>query len=83
MRIMPTTFGREILGMEVIDDSGDKLGNMADFSLDSDSGEIVALMVTIEPDIDPTLLPWPTVDGLLSVPVEEVSAVGTSIQLVR
>ena len=80
---MPTTFGREILGMTVLDESGDKLGNMADFSLDSDSGEIVALMVAIESDIDPSLLPWPTVDGLLSVPVEEVSRVGTSIQLAR
>ena len=80
---MPTTFGREILGMDVIDESGDKLGNLADFRLDSDSGEIVALMVTIEPDIDPALLPWPTDDGLLSVPVEEVSGVGTSIQLAR
>jgi len=40
-------------------------------------------MVTIEPDIDPTLLPWPTVDGLISVPIEEVSGVGSSIQLSR
>ena len=51
---MPTTFGREILGMDVLDDSGDKLGNLADFRLDSDSGGIVSLLVTIEPDIDPT-----------------------------
>ena len=80
---MPTTFGREILGMDVIDESGDKLGNLADFRLDSDSGVIVSLMVTIEPDIDPTLLTWPTVDGLISVPVEEVSGVGSSIQLAR
>ena len=80
---MPTTFGREILGMDVIDESGDKLVNLADFRLYSDSGGIVSLMVTIEPDIDPTLLPWPTVDGLLSVPVEEVSGVGASIQLAR
>ena len=80
---MPTTFGREILGMDVIDESGDKLGNLADFRLDSDSGGIVSLMVTIEPDIDPTLLPWPTVDGLLSVPVDDVSGVGSSIQLAR
>ena len=80
---MPTTFGREILGMDVIDESGHTLGNLADFRLDSDAGAIVSLMGTIEPDIDPTLLPWPTVDGLLSVPVEEVSGVGSSIQLAR
>ena len=69
--------------MDVIDESGDKLGNLADFRLDSDSGEIVSLMVTIELDIDPALLPWPTADGLISVPVEEVSGVGSSIQLAR
>ena len=69
--------------MDVIDESGDKLGNLADFRLDSDSGEIVSLMVTIELDIDPALLPWPTVDGLISVPVGEASGVGSSIQLAR
>ena len=37
--------------MDVLDESGDKLGNLADFRLDSDSGGIVSLMVTIEPDI--------------------------------
>ena len=80
---MPTTFGREILGREVVDESGDRLGHMADFRLDTDTGSIVSLLVSIEPDIDPTLLPWPTVDGLISVPVEEVTDVGASVQLAR
>ena len=80
---MPTTFGREILGREVLDESGDRLGHMADFRLDTDTGSIVSLLVSIESDIDPTMLPWPTVDGLISVPVEEVSNVGASVQLAR
>jgi sporulation protein YlmC with PRC-barrel domain len=80
---MPTTFGREILGREVVDESGDRLGHMADFRLDTDTGSIVSLLVSIEPDIDPTLLPWPTVDGLISVPVEEVTGIGASVQLAR
>ena len=80
---MPTTFGREILGREVLDESGDRLGHMADFRLDTDTGSIVSLLVSIEPDIDPTMLPWPTVDGLISVPVEEVTNVGASVQLAR
>jgi len=80
---MPTTFGREILGREVIDESGDRLGHMADFRLDTDTGSIVSLLISIESDIDPTLLPWPTVDGLISVPVEEVTGVGASVQLAR
>jgi len=80
---MPTTFGREILGREVVDERGDRLGHMADFRLDTDTGSIVSLLVSIEPDIDPTLLPWPTVDGLISVPVEAVAGVGASVQLAR
>ena len=64
---MPTTFGRELLGREVLDESGDLLGHMAAFRLDTDPGSIVSLLVSIEPDIDPTMLPWPTVDGLISV----------------
>jgi|TARA_B110000116_G_scaffold102377_1_gene89119 sporulation protein YlmC with PRC-barrel domain len=80
---MPTTFGREILGREVIDESGDRLGHMADFRLDIDTGSIVSLLVSIEPDLDPTLLPWPTVDGLISVPVDDVAGIGASVQLAR
>ena len=80
---MPTTFGREILGREVVDERGDRLGHMADFRLDTDTGSIVSLLVSIAPAIDPTLLPWPTVDGLISVPVEEVAGVGASVQLAR
>ena len=80
---MPTTFGREILGREVVDESGDRLGHMADFRLDTDTGSIVSILVSIEPDIDPTMLPWPTVDGLISVPVEEVTGIGASVQLAR
>ena len=56
---------------------------MADFRLDTDTGSIVSLLVSIEPDINPTMLPWPTVDGLISVPVEEVANVGASVQLAR
>ncbi|HIG38294.1 MAG TPA: PRC-barrel domain containing protein [Candidatus Poseidoniales archaeon] len=80
---MPTTFGREILGREVIDESGDRLGHMADFRLDTDTGSIVSILVSIEPDLDPTMLPWPTVDGLISVPVEDVAGIGASVQLAR
>ena len=80
---MPTTFGREILGREVVDESGDRLGHMADFRLDTDTGSIVSLLVSIEPDIDPTMLPWQTVDGLISVPVDDVAGIGASVQLAR
>lgn len=80
---MPTTFGREILGRDVVDQAADKLGVLADFRIDMASGSITALLVSLEPDLDPAMLPWPTVEGLLSVPVEEISEVGVNIQLAR
>ena len=80
---MPTTFGREILGRVVVDQAGDKLGVLADFSIDMGSGSITNLLVNLEPDLDPSLLPWPTTEGLLSVPVDEISDVASSIQLSR
>ena len=80
---MPTTFGKELLGRDVIDESNDKLGTMADFRIDIDTGDVVALLVSIEQGIDPAFLPWPTVEGLLSVPVAEVASIGSAVQLSR
>ncbi len=80
---MPTTFGREILGRDVVDQAGDKLGALADFSIDMGSGSITALLVNLEPDLDPSMLPWPTVEGLLSVPVNEIADVSATILLAR
>ena len=39
---MPTTFGKELLGRDVVDESNDKLGTMADFRIDIDTGDVVA-----------------------------------------
>lgn len=49
---MPTTFGRELLGRDVVDASNDKLGTMADFSVDMDTGSIVSLLVVIDQGIE-------------------------------
>ena len=82
---MPTTFGREILGRDVIDQAGDKLGVLTDFRIEIGSGNVTALLVNLELDLDPSMLPWPTVDGLLSVPISEVAKVSdkTSVHMVR
>ena len=80
---MPTTFGRDILGRDVVDQASDKLGVLADFRIDMSSGRIIALLVALENDLDPAMLPWPTLEGLLSVPVEEITEVGVNIQLAR
>ena len=70
-----------MLGRDVVDESNDKLGTMADFRIDLDTGDVVALLVSIESGIDPTFLHWPTVEGLLSVHVAEVASIGSAIQL--
>ena len=56
---------------------------LADFRIDMSSGRITAILVALENDLDPAMLPWPTVEGLLSVPVEEIAEVGVNIQLAR
>ena len=80
---MRTTFGQEILTRKVVDAAGDLLGHLADFSIDIDTGNIVAILVVTESGIAPNELPWPTSEGLLSVPVEEVANVGTGVELSR
>ena len=78
---MPVTFGREIINLEVHDSADDKLGNVADFRIDISSGQITNILVMIEPEINPQLLPWPTVNGLVSVPVEEIESESNVIKL--
>ena len=80
---MKTTFTQEILTRQVVDAAGDLLGHLADFTVDIETGNIVAILVVTEQGIDPIELPWPTTDGLLAVPVEEVANVGTFVELSR
>ena len=53
---MPTTFGREILGRNVVDQASDKLGVLADFRIDMSSGRITAILVALENDLDLSLI---------------------------
>ncbi len=80
---MRTTFGQEILTRKVVDAAGDLLGHLADFSIDVETGNIVSILIVTDPGIDPNELPWPTSEGLLSVPVEEVASIGTVVELSR
>ena len=73
---MKTTFTQEIMTRQVVDAAGDLLGHLADFTVDVDTGNIVAILVVTE-------LPWPTTDGLLTIPVEEVASVGNVVELSR
>mgnify|MGYP001216280408 FL=1 len=80
---MRTTFGKEILTRKVVDAAGDLLGHLADFTVDLGTGNIVSILVVAESGIDPNELPWPTTEGLLSIPVEEVATIGSVVELSR
>ncbi len=80
---MRTTFGKEILTRKVVDTAGDLLGHLADFTVDLGTGNIVSILVVAESGIDPNELPWPTTEGLLSIPVEEVANIGSVVELSR
>mgnify|MGYP003330806431 FL=1 len=80
---MRTTFGKEILTRKVVDAAGDLLGHLADFTVDLGTGNIVTILVVAESGIDPNELPWPTTEGLLSIPVEEVASIGSVVELSR
>ena len=80
---MRTTIGKEILTRKVVDAAGDLLGHLADFTVDLGTGNIVTILVVAESDIDPNELPWPTTEGLLSIPVEEVATIGSVVELSR
>ncbi|MAS00662.1 MAG: hypothetical protein CMA42_00630 [Euryarchaeota archaeon] len=80
---MSSTFSMEILRRKVIDIAGEVLGTLADFTIDSSTGNIVAILVALEPDLDPTVLPWPIEDGLISIPADEIDKIGKSVQLSR
>ena len=80
---MRTTFGKEILTRKVVDAAGDLLGHLADFTVELGTGNIVSILVVAESGIDPNELPWPTTEGLLSIPVEEVATIGSVVELSR
>ena len=80
---MSSTFSMEILRRKVVDIAGEVLGTLADFTIDSSTGNIVAILVALESDIDPRVLPWPTEDGLVSIPVDEIDTIGKNVKLSR
>ncbi len=43
----------------------------------------MSILVVAESGIDPNELPWPTTEGLLSIPVEEVASIGSVVELSR
>jgi len=76
-------FAREIIGREVVDSHSVLLGTLRDIVFDKQSGSISAIRVKVEQDIDPTVLPWEMIEGLMQIPVDEVSRIASRVHLKR
>ncbi|RJU82145.1 MAG: PRC-barrel domain containing protein [Candidatus Poseidoniales archaeon] len=76
-------FAREIIGREVVDSHSVLLGILRDIVFDKQSGSISAIRVKVEQDIDPTVLPWEMNEGLMQIPVDEVSRIASRVHLKR
>lgn len=76
-------FGRELIGREVVDSHGEVLGQLIDIVFDNQLGALIEFLVKIGTDLDANLLPWFAKDGIVSVPVAEVSRIATKVHLTR
>ena len=74
-------FARELIGKDVVDSHNETLGKMTDIVFDVQSGSITTIIVAIEGDLNPTLLPWEHENGKVKVPVNDVSRFSKKIHL--
>ena len=76
-----TIFGHELIGRDVVDQDGGKIGNLSDILIELDTGKTTFLIVKLSTDLDPNKLPWNHTDGTAKIPVQEVARVSSSIHL--
>ena len=76
-------FGRDLVGREVVDSHGEVLGHLFDVVFDNQLGAITEFLVKIGSDLNAELLPWVAKDGVVSVPVADVSRIATKVHLIR
>jgi sporulation protein YlmC with PRC-barrel domain len=74
-------FARELIGKDVVDSHNEKLGKMTDIVFDVQSGSITTIVVTLEGDLNPNMLPWEGEDGKVTIPVDDVSRFSKKIHL--
>lgn len=80
---MATSFGHELLGRIVLDSAGDRLGTLIDLKIDAPTGNVLAMLVRLEENLDPERLPWDMEREYMRVPVEEIDRIATSVHLKR
>lgn len=74
-------FGREIIGRQVLDQTGEALGILVDLNFDLFSGLITEFIVKVNDDIDATKLPFVGESHIVKIPTEQVNSVAKEIRL--
>ena len=74
-------FANEVMGRDVVDKHNEKLGEISDLIIDKLSGSVTQIVVILEANLDPTLLPWDYRDGRVTIPVDDVSRIANRIHL--
>jgi len=76
-------FAKDIIGRDVVGRQDERLGELKDVVFDKATGSVMSIRVRIEDDIDPSKLPWSMNDGLMEIPIEDISRIATKIHLKR
>ena len=74
-------FGREIIGRQVLDQTGEGLGVLIDLQFDTISGSISDFVVEVHTDIDITKLPFESNGNMVKIPATSVNTVAKEIHL--
>jgi sporulation protein YlmC with PRC-barrel domain len=74
-------FANEIFGRDVVDSHNEKLGELRDFVIDKLSGSVTQIVVKLEANLDPRMLPCEYRNGLLNIPIDDVSRISNRIHL--
>ena len=74
-------FAKEVMGLDVVDSHNEKLGEVTDLVIDKLSGSITQIIVTLEANLEPSMLPWNYRDGRMNIPIDDVSRISNRIHL--
>ncbi|MCH2648368.1 MAG: PRC-barrel domain-containing protein [Candidatus Poseidoniaceae archaeon] len=74
-------FAKEVMGLDVVDSHNEKLGEVTDLVIDKLSGSITQIVVNLEANLEPSMLPWNYRDGRMNIPIDDVSRISNRIHL--
>ena len=74
-------FAKEVMGLDVVDSHNEKLGEVTDLVIDKLSGSITQIVVNLDANLEPSMLPWNYRDGRMNIPIDDVSRISNRIHL--